>query len=152
MRLSVELVGRREVDAVQEVREEDGVTIIPIVEEQIVVKTRLVLKEEIRITRTSRTELFREPVRLRSERAEVVRLEGPGGHTSRPHLSADVVFALAQVVTQVPAILSRRLDPRAGLAMVWGRIQAGGPATSPASSFSLATSCSRGFTPACTST
>jgi uncharacterized protein (TIGR02271 family) len=69
----------REVEAVPPVREEDGVTIIPIVEEQMVVLTRLVLKEEVRITRTSRTELFREPVRLRSERAEVVRLEGPDG-------------------------------------------------------------------------
>jgi amidohydrolase len=58
----------------------------------------------------------------------LVRLDGPGGHTSRPHLTADVLFALAQVVTQVPAILSRRLDPRAGVAMVWGRIHAGGPA------------------------
>lgn len=58
----------------------------------------------------------------------LVRLDGPGGHTSRPHLTADVVFALAQVVTQVPAILSRRLDPRSGAAMIWGRVQAGGPA------------------------
>jgi uncharacterized protein (TIGR02271 family) len=66
----------REVEAAPPVREEDGVTIIPILEEQMVVQTRLVLKEEVRITRTSRTELFREPVRLRSERAEVVRLEG----------------------------------------------------------------------------
>jgi len=56
----------------------------------------------------------------------VVRLEGAGGHTSRPHVTGDLVFALAQVVTQVPAILSRRLDPRAGIAMVWGRIRAGG--------------------------
>jgi amidohydrolase len=58
----------------------------------------------------------------------VVRLHGAGGHTSRPHLTEDLVFALAQVVTQVPAVLSRRLDPRAGLAMVWGRISAGGAA------------------------
>jgi amidohydrolase len=57
-----------------------------------------------------------------------VRLHGTGGHTSRPHLTEDLVFALAQVVTQVPAILSRRLDPRAGVAMVWGRITAGGAA------------------------
>ncbi|MFN8079673.1 MAG: amidohydrolase [Kineosporiaceae bacterium] len=56
----------------------------------------------------------------------LVRLDGPGGHTSRPHVTGDLVFALAQVVTQVPAILSRRLDPRAGIAMVWGRIRAGG--------------------------
>jgi amidohydrolase len=56
----------------------------------------------------------------------VVRLHGDGGHTSRPHLTQDLVFALAQVVTQVPAVLSRRLDPRAGVALVWGRIAAGG--------------------------
>ena len=50
-------------------REEDGVLIIPVVEEQLVVTTRLILKEEIRITRRVRTEVVREPVRLRSERA-----------------------------------------------------------------------------------
>jgi amidohydrolase len=55
----------------------------------------------------------------------LVRLHGSGGHTSRPHLTEDLVFALAQVVTQVPAVLSRRLDPRSGVAMVWGRIAAG---------------------------
>ena len=44
------------------VREEDGVLIIPVVEEQLVVTTRLILKEEIRITRHSRTEFAREPV------------------------------------------------------------------------------------------
>jgi amidohydrolase len=57
-----------------------------------------------------------------------VRLQGSGGHTSRPHLTEDVVFALAQVATQVPAILSRRLDPRAGVALVWGRMSAGAAA------------------------
>jgi len=55
----------------------------------------------------------------------MVRLTGNGGHTSRPHLTEDIVFALAQVVIQVPAVLSRRLDPRSGVAMVWGRIAAG---------------------------
>jgi amidohydrolase len=54
-----------------------------------------------------------------------VTLTGRGGHTSRPHLTQDVVFALAQVVTGVPAVLSRRLDPRSGASMVWGRIGAG---------------------------
>ena len=56
----------------------------------------------------------------------LVRLSGPGGHTSRPHLTGDLVYALARVVTELPAVLSRRLDPRAGVAMVWGRISAGG--------------------------
>src|SRR3954470_2075721 len=58
----------------------------------------------------------------------VVRLHGSGGHTSRPHLTEDVIFALAQVATQVPAILTRRLDPRAGVALVWGRMTAGAAA------------------------
>jgi amidohydrolase len=54
-----------------------------------------------------------------------VHVTGAGGHTSRPHLTADLVFALGQVVTQVPAILSRRLDPRSGVNLTWGRIEAG---------------------------
>jgi len=54
-----------------------------------------------------------------------VTLTGPGGHTSRPHLTADVVFALAQVITQVPAVLGRRLDPRSGVNLTWGAVRAG---------------------------
>ncbi len=55
----------------------------------------------------------------------LVRLHGPGGHTARPHLTADLVHALGAVVTEVPALLSRRVDPRAALTLVWGRIEAG---------------------------
>jgi amidohydrolase len=54
-----------------------------------------------------------------------VRLTGRGGHTSRPHLTQDLTFALATLVTELPAILSRRLDPRAGVSMVWGMLRAG---------------------------
>jgi amidohydrolase len=54
-----------------------------------------------------------------------VRLRGSGGHTSRPHLTQDLTFALAKVVTDVPAALSRRLDPRAGASLVWGYVRAG---------------------------
>jgi amidohydrolase len=54
-----------------------------------------------------------------------VRLTGRGGHTARPHLTGDLVFALGKVVTEVPAALSRRVDPRAALSVVWGRIEAG---------------------------
>ena len=55
----------------------------------------------------------------------LVRLSGPGGHTARPHLTADVVYALGKVVTDLPAVLSRRVDPRAALSVVWGRVAAG---------------------------
>ncbi len=54
-----------------------------------------------------------------------VTLRGDGGHTSRPHRTGDVVFALAQVITQVPAVLGRRLDPRSGVNLTWGAVQAG---------------------------
>jgi len=52
-------------------------------------------------------------------------LDGPGGHTSLPHLTVDLVYALASIVAEVPAALSRRIDPRAGLSLVWGQIAAG---------------------------
>ena len=54
-----------------------------------------------------------------------VRLTGSGGHTSRPHLTEDLTFALAKLITELPAVLSRRLDPRAGVSVVWGMVRAG---------------------------
>jgi amidohydrolase len=54
-----------------------------------------------------------------------VTVAGPGGHTARPHLTADVVYALGKIVTEVPAALTRRVDPRAGLSLVWGHVSAG---------------------------
>ncbi len=57
--------------------------------------------------------------------ALTVRLTGKGGHTSRPHLTEDLTFALGKVLTELPAILSRRLDPRAGVSVVWGAVRAG---------------------------
>jgi amidohydrolase len=54
-----------------------------------------------------------------------VRLSGPGGHTARPQLTVDLVAALADVVVRTPALLSRRVDPRAGLSLVWGSVTAG---------------------------
>lgn len=54
-----------------------------------------------------------------------VTLTGKGGHTSRPHLTEDLTFALGKLVTELPAVLSRRLDPRAGVSVVWGMVRAG---------------------------
>jgi len=54
-----------------------------------------------------------------------VALSGPGGHTARPHLTADMVYALGLVITELPGLLSRRVDPRSGLVLVWGSAEAG---------------------------
>ncbi|MBC9733660.1 amidohydrolase [Nocardioides marmotae] len=64
------------------------------------------------------------PLTSAADRVEV-RLEGRGGHTSRPHLTGDLTFALAKVTTELPAVLSRRMDPRAGVSVVWGMVRAG---------------------------
>ena len=59
--------------------------------------------------------------------SDVIELQvsGPGGHTSRPHLTADLVYALGSVITGLPALLTRRLDPRAGAVLVWGVVRSG---------------------------
>ena len=54
-----------------------------------------------------------------------LRLTSPGGHTSRPHLTADLVHALGTVITGLPDLLSRRVDPRSGTVLVWGQVDAG---------------------------
>ncbi|NUK36106.1 amidohydrolase [Streptomyces lunaelactis] len=64
------------------------------------------------------------PITSACDRLEVT-LDGPGGHTARPHLTTDLVTAAAKVVTDVPALLARRVDARSGLAITWGRIEAG---------------------------
>jgi amidohydrolase len=57
-----------------------------------------------------------------------VKVTGPGGHTARPHLTADLVFALGKIITELPAALSRRVDPRSSLSLVWGKVSAGSAA------------------------
>ena len=64
------------------------------------------------------------PITAASDALEVV-LTGPGGHTSRPHNTVDLVHVLATVATGLPTALSRLVDPRAGLCLVWGHISAG---------------------------
>ncbi|WP_288792469.1 amidohydrolase [uncultured Corynebacterium sp.] len=54
-----------------------------------------------------------------------ITVNGPGGHTSRPQLSADVVYALGALITQLPALLSRRVDPRTGTVLVFGHVESG---------------------------
>ncbi len=64
----------RRIDAVPPIREEGDVTIIPVVEEILVVERRLVLKEEVRIRRVRVAELHRETVTLRHQDIVVTRL------------------------------------------------------------------------------
>jgi amidohydrolase len=67
------------------------------------------------------------PITAACDKVEV-RVSGPGGHTARPHLTADLVYALGKIITEVPAALSRRVDPRSSLSLVWGKVSAGSAA------------------------
>ncbi|HEY0313670.1 MAG TPA: YsnF/AvaK domain-containing protein [Allosphingosinicella sp.] len=69
-------------DTLPEVRVDGDTTIIPVVEEQLVVEKRLVLVEEIHLVRRTESATHEVPVTVRSERAEVER-ESPSGAVAR---------------------------------------------------------------------
>jgi uncharacterized protein (TIGR02271 family) len=64
----------RIVDRAPEIRTENDVTIIPILEEVLVVEKRLVLKEELHVHKRRTTENVELPVELRKQRAAIERV------------------------------------------------------------------------------
>ena len=60
------------------VRTEGDVTILPVLEEVLVVEKRLLVKEELRITRHATQEVAEIPVTVRRQRAVVERLNSEG--------------------------------------------------------------------------
>jgi uncharacterized protein (TIGR02271 family) len=65
----------RMIESAPEIRTEGDVTIVPIIEEVLVVEKRLVLKEELHIRRRVAAETVEVPVTLRRQRAIVERLD-----------------------------------------------------------------------------
>lgn len=65
----------REIDSRPDIRQDGATTIIPIVEEILVVERRLVLREEIHLTKSTRVRTVEQPVALRSEEAVIERIE-----------------------------------------------------------------------------
>ena len=64
------------------------------------------------------------PITSAADSVEIT-LHSPGGHTSRPHLTSDLVYGMGTVITGLPGVLSRRIDPRHATVMVWGAANAG---------------------------
>jgi len=74
--IEIERVPRNElIETIPEVRTENGTTIIPLVQEQLVVEKRLVLVEEVRLHRVQTKQTVTVPVDLRAERADVEHIE-----------------------------------------------------------------------------
>ncbi|OFT90157.1 N-acyl-L-amino acid amidohydrolase [Corynebacterium sp. HMSC28B08] len=64
------------------------------------------------------------PITSASDVVEIV-LRGMGGHTSRPHLTSDLIFAAGLVATQLPLQFTRKVDPRSGTVVTFGAINGG---------------------------
>jgi uncharacterized protein (TIGR02271 family) len=69
------------------VRYEGDTMIIPVIEEVVVVETRLRLKEEVRVTKRQISTQQRQPVRLRTEEVHVERV--PSGGPVTPATGSD---------------------------------------------------------------
>jgi amidohydrolase len=52
-------------------------------------------------------------------------LEGPGGHTARPHRTVDLIADAARVVHELPAFLRRTIDARSPITVAFGSIHGG---------------------------
>ena len=65
----------RVVDAMPDIRQEGDVTIVPVVEEVVVVERRLMLKEEVHLRRVRTTQRHVETVMLREQDIAVTRTE-----------------------------------------------------------------------------
>lgn len=79
----------RAIDARPDIRQDGTTTIIPVVEEMLVVERRLVLREEIHLRKTTRTVQAEQPITLRSEDAIVEYLDGPGGPSAGTEQSTE---------------------------------------------------------------
>jgi amidohydrolase len=64
------------------------------------------------------------PITAACDQVDVL-LSGPGGHTARPHLTVDLVNGLGRLITDLPGLLSRRVDSRAAVTVTWGSVEAG---------------------------
>ena len=54
-----------------------------------------------------------------------VKVEGPGGHTARPHDTVDTISVAARIINDVPQLLRQQVDSRRPLVMVFGQISGG---------------------------
>jgi uncharacterized protein (TIGR02271 family) len=70
----------REIDTAPEIRNDGDTTIIPVVEERLVVEKRLFLREEIHVHRRRVVTQFRQNVTLRSQDVVVERRDAAADH------------------------------------------------------------------------
>ncbi len=55
----------------------------------------------------------------------IIRLSGPGGHTSRPHQTVNLLYVAARIITDLPQLIRHDIDPREAVVVVFGSMQGG---------------------------
>lgn len=57
-----------------------------------------------------------------------IRLSGPGGHTSRPHQTVNLLYVAGRIITDLPQVIRHSIDPRETVLVVFGEIHGGSAA------------------------
>ena len=57
-----------------------------------------------------------------------IRLSGPGGHTSRPHQTVNLLYVAARIITDLPQVIRHSIDPRETVLVVFGTVHGGAAA------------------------
>jgi amidohydrolase len=57
-----------------------------------------------------------------------IRLTGPGGHTSRPHQTVNLLYVAGRIITDLPQMIRHTIDPRETVLIVFGSVQGGSAA------------------------
>lgn len=64
------------------------------------------------------------PITAGSDSVKIT-VHGPGGHTSRPHKTVDLVGAAARVAAELPSAIRDAIDPRSAVVTAFGSIHGG---------------------------
>ncbi len=64
------------------------------------------------------------PITASADKLSIV-LEGPGGHTARPHQTVDLIADAARVIHELPTAMRRTVDPRSPFIIAFGSIHGG---------------------------
>ncbi len=64
------------------------------------------------------------PITASADKLTVV-LDGPGGHTARPHQTVDLVADAARLVHELPGVMRRTVDARSPLTIAFGSVHGG---------------------------
>ncbi len=75
-------------------------------------------------TETGKFLLYHGPVQASSTSIQI-KLSGPGGHTSKPSETVDLIQVAGQFIVQIQAYLNQRKDPRDSIAFAFGSIHGG---------------------------